>query len=99
PTDISALSLHDALPIFTYNVSGMDAAGNWGPIRSVTVDTVQDAPELAVNAGLTAPRGGEVMITGDVLRATDAGTGPLGLTYTVRSEEHTSELQSLAYLV
>src|SRR5205823_14675824 len=82
---VYTLSLHDALPI-----SGVTRAFD-GPVFNEFT--------------LEFPRSVR-MINGELLRQKFAGPLPLGTAYPeltkhglVRSEEHTSELQSLAYLV
>src|SRR5205823_13517504 len=91
PTDLYTLSLHDALPIFTYLglmifhvkypllLAGIAATMSLVPIFGSILSSV---PIVAI--GLIS-----------------SGTFDLkqGLFVLGRSEEHTSELQSLAYLV
>src|SRR5205823_13173511 len=79
-TELSTLSLHDALPICDLIGQGMAGAiyTHW---------------RWPAKARVTLKRDGSAVV--------ETGTHELGAgTYTVmRSEEHTSELQSLAYLV
>src|SRR5205823_10004334 len=95
PSSLSPLSLHDALPICELAAPPGDGADvlvahdHRGARRRGLV-------ELDVGAadpGDLHPQEGAVL--GDVRHGKLAHLGPAG----TRSEEHTSELQSLAYLV
>src|SRR5205823_14791154 len=96
PPTRSSLSLHDALPIFFETLEGLEAGGvdELGAHEHVFVGERQQRPPVLVGhellehgVTLGAPlHGGQAHE--QARRATDA-----------RSEEHTSELQSLAYLV
>src|SRR5205823_14427336 len=90
------LSLHDALPIFFWPIpllAAVEGAGDAvfqanmvGAVRAVV-----PTEELAAAVTVQQARGGAVGVGGPPLG---------GALFTVaRSEEHTSELQSLAYLV
>src|SRR5205823_14273391 len=93
PTEIYTLSLHDALPI-SYWLNALTAEGD--PIAIVTaIEADADyATELFEAAERSA--GGTVVFDAETFIATGI---PLATIRTIRSEEHTSELQSLAYLV
>src|SRR5205823_13062754 len=84
--DISPLSLHDALPILT---------ADW-------IGRVSVKPRSRTPSRRRASRPRDVNGIGVVSHGVGARAGPCGATpipFTSRSEEHTSELQSLAYLV
>src|SRR5262245_62707794 len=90
PSAPSTLSLHDALPIFGLGVKTIDTSSG-ADYSAPTVTFASVDPGGA--AGTATVAGGQV--TG--ITVTYGGTG-----YTVgttRSEEHTSELQSLRHLV
>src|SRR5205807_8227689 len=94
-TEISTLSLHDALPILQ---PGMVAA-RWyrdaaqGKIPNPVEQALDVAPE-AMGAGAAAP------VAGKLLESAPAAVPPVvrgvarGANKVLRSEEHTSELQS-----
>src|SRR5690606_41825662 len=87
PTERYTLSLHDALPIFI--VSGGAITGG-----SFTVD-------MATIAAISTGRGdGEDRLSGHLKSADffDVANFPTA-TFTIRSEEHTSELQSRENIV
>src|SRR5205823_13854377 len=86
PTNIYPLSLHDALPISAAARPGQAAAAGWcGPgSRSTRERHDPGAPGRR-------PGTGQDRAAGHPARAVRLRRG--------RSEEHTSELQSLAYLV
>src|SRR5205823_13858802 len=83
PPPSSTLSLHDALPIFL-RPDGLAVHRSYD--TSGRLSTVQ-LPTGTITYGYSPTTG---MLT--------SMSGPYGVTLT-RSEEHTSELQSLAYLV
>src|SRR5207247_4615270 len=93
---LSPPSLHDALPIFTGNVT--NAAGHVSPGPSSGLISMTGNYNQGVAGALDIDLGGpgagtefdQVNVVGGV------GVGGVGLrgTLTVRSEEHTSELQS-----
>src|SRR5205823_12517243 len=89
PPQSYTLSLHDALPISRCDLVAVDVQ----PLRcDVDVD-----PAFAVGdrqARLRAEK--RLILDPDLI---DAGDRHLAFRVGVRSEEHTSELQSLAYLV
>src|SRR3712207_8034998 len=74
-TEIYTLSLHDALPIYTWHGAAGGRIQVW----------------LGPHAPYTCPP--------DFLRAVAAAARQSGLGCHIRSEEHTSELQSRQYLV
>src|SRR5205823_13770951 len=90
PTDIYTLSLHDALPIYL-------------TFFSITIASSTSQSTLVAFFGITRKSFGPT--SADV--ALKKITGSLGISIPLssawsrkfRSEEHTSELQSLAYLV
>src|SRR5205823_7199138 len=84
PTAIYTLSLHDALPI-------SHQAGQ--PIVVVSILSGERQPRLADDAILEQADDTMAMVTGASV------TRRFGTVANWRSEEHTSELQSLAYLV
>src|SRR5205823_13711001 len=85
PPESSTLSLHDALPIFR-------------PVRAGS-----EADDHEPRVGIAERRHGPAPILLVLVRATllprDRGAMPPQPRALFRSEEHTSELQSLAYLV
>src|SRR5205823_6838038 len=85
PTYISPLSLHDALPIFDEALDDVRAMLPPG----VRVDVVYERTDLVDRVLRTVERN---LLEGAVLVVAV-------LFAFLRSEEHTSELQSLAYLV
>src|SRR5205823_14922689 len=87
PTELSTLSLHDALPIWSSAKSAASVSPIPGPIPTRSASSTR--PSIAPTARRAC--GGaagvcRVCVGGDKRRRN-------------RSEEHTSELQSLAYLV
>src|SRR5205823_10238581 len=95
PTQIYTLSLHDALPIL-----GIDKGGRcFGPRNSVwrrgrkchrqTTQQIARHRRVLLVIGMLRLRGKRAMVATAMRRGNDC----------LRSEEHTSELQSLAYLV
>src|SRR5205823_10764694 len=93
PTEISPLSLHDALPILivTHRHVTIDADDG----KSLLVGA-QRAPARPAHVEPVDTEGGDGEV-GVVPRAEDCDIGQVETE--TRSEEHTSELQSLAYLV
>src|SRR5205823_13007072 len=94
PTTLSPLSLHDALPISAVQILGgilLNAEG--GRLTLAATDM-----ELSLRASLEAQVEGEgaVVVPGRLLVEL---ARLLPDSEVARSEEHTSELQSLAYLV
>src|SRR5205823_15046114 len=92
PTQTRTLSLHDALPI-----------SNAG-----TTNTCARTPRTARRRGFTFPREASAAHGLEYARLFEDrpelvphlfGAGVIGIAGRPRSEEHTSELQSLAYLV
>src|SRR2546425_3042697 len=90
PTEISTLSLHDALPIcqsrhrdFVLSCAGHSTSAVASAAIASPAPTV---PILSFVVAFTLTR------PGSILRAR-------AIASRIRSEEHTSELQSLAYLV
>src|SRR2546425_2971055 len=83
-TEIYTLSLHDALPIFSNAAKSPRKSGMRTSI--VQVDSSRRMA-LIVSAKIRAPPSGSSSRLTDVITAWR------------RSEEHTSELQSLAYIV
>src|SRR5205823_14382559 len=91
PPDTYSLSLHDALPICTHRVQ----------LRALTV---QVQGESRVDSGELSgePGQGELVREARDRKLLEPCGGPealAGRAARIRSEEHTSELQSLAYLV
>src|SRR5205823_7010888 len=91
---LATLSLHDALPISAFK--RVDPATTSGPTSSRTTTSARPSvsrDRLAVMSSVPAPR----------RRASSSAPRTKGVTEEadtpIRSEEHTSELQSLAYLV
>src|SRR5205823_12885676 len=78
------LSLPDALPISIHTSQG-----------DITVADGATTGQLTIASG----NGEDVYQDGSSLTATITGTSGGNFEHLVRSEEHTSELQSLAYLV
>src|SRR5205823_7214112 len=84
-SEIYPLSLHDALPISSASAS-------------VTLSSTS-IPPTAPNPGATAPRAASTRIGPSTTTVTLASSSCSATPMSPRSEEHTSELQSLAYLV
>src|SRR2546425_9072717 len=88
PTEISPLSLHDALPIFKAPPAVLFAADCAAPLHpNVLVLRIQPDEGISIRMNAKVP--------GTALNIQPVKMDFHGL----RSEEHTSELQSLAYLV
>src|SRR5205823_14329951 len=95
-TPISTLSLHDALPIYVCERrhpqrprrDAADLAYRGGDRRA----SAPELPLCGARHDRAAPRAG---VLGAAARCAERGLRPTR----ARSEEHTSELQSLAYLV
>src|SRR5205823_10973432 len=92
PTHISTLSLHDALPIYRTDRHA-DQAGSLLLVSPVKVCLIASAARLQVDRLEAAGFLYQVGIFAQEHAEVAPGVQP------VRSEEHTSELQSLAYLV
>src|SRR5205823_12727494 len=86
PTHIYTLSLHDALPIFFHNAAYDLFVLSW--LHGITVRNVADT--MIQWACLYPELDKALDVVASVLTCGE---------YWKRSEEHTSELQSLAYLV
>src|SRR5205823_6915172 len=86
PPAIYTLSLHDALPIFL-------VVGRRGDVGDPAVVRREGADEIQVQGDRGARQAVQQRHAGE--RGSRYGQGARGR----RSEEHTSELQSLAYLV
>src|SRR5205823_13898770 len=96
PTDISTLSLHDALPI-----SRSRHPMRWAERESAACDGGREAARRGRAYG-TVYRWGPTDPTptpGYSARRAKTGSTRVARRAGTRSEEHTSELQSLAYLV
>src|SRR5205823_13891830 len=99
PTQLYTLSLHDALPIFAVSGHYAYVTASYAhrltiidildPLQPVIVRSVYDPSQLAVPVDV-AVAGGYAFVANETIS---------GRVTVVRSEEHTSELQSLAYLV
>src|SRR5205823_10476465 len=94
---IYSISLHDALPIYTtINYTYTDGKGCTGSASSsITVHALPNVT-LGVINDVCYGAGPRVLKNGSPSGGSYSGKGISGVT---RSEEHTSELQSLAYLV
>src|SRR5206468_12479750 len=99
PPPLSPLSLHDALPIFHRFPSGplvmskgLVSPGVAGSVYSVTFPAGVTFPTLSVSVNHRSPSGPAAIAPAPSL------TG-YSLTAPLRSEEHTSELQSRSDLV
>src|SRR5205823_14843506 len=93
---ISTLSLHDALPIFTRATDAVSAAV--AAQRALASHSFAGGVAAAIRMGLHTGEpsvGAESYIGLDVHHAARI----MSIGHGGRSEEHTSELQSLAYLV
>src|SRR5205823_13103421 len=96
PPDISTLSLHDALPILTFAIVGGGPTGveMAGQIAELARDT------LSRDFRSVDPRTGRILLIEASDRVLTSFPPSLSAkAERARSEEHTSELQSLAYLV
>src|SRR5205823_14453014 len=97
PPVYSTLSLHDALPIWSASRLLL-AAGVAADLVHLALDAVERLVDAAEVGALVAQVGLDGAQAALVLA--DARGGPAGERQGARrSEEHTSELQSLAYLV
>src|SRR5205823_14128689 len=99
PTELSPLSLHDALPIYArprrLKPIRRCAPGSIGPLRSVAAARVL----VGLQAARAAARQRRRAARRRDLCAARRLAHRAGIAGIARSEEHTSELQSLAYLV
>src|SRR5205823_14068080 len=96
PSDLYTLSLHDALPI----LSNLDRTRDAIDFVAATVDASGLVEHAIFGEDLVDGRGPPrwVIFTEDVVKiARQQDRYAVG--HVFRSEEHTSELQSLAYLV
>src|SRR5205823_12190792 len=99
PAVLSSLSLHDALPIYPYvvEVAGTYDYGGGGPADAECASR-DDDPTFKPSRYLQNNDDVLDLYMGDKpVRWLAAAPGANGCS--TRSEEHTSELQSLAYLV
>src|SRR5205823_13156527 len=90
PTEIYTLSLHDALPISSCVVAS----------SGVVVERIETVGRIIGAGGVAFKRlipVGRVVVASVVIER--IRTGSCVVDTRLRSEEHTSELQSLAYLV
>src|SRR5205814_6814819 len=96
---LSPTSLHDALPIsqFQYSLEDVDAKelAYWTPRF---IDKLKSLPELRDVASDQLNQGLLASLTIDRDTAARLGILPADIDNTLRSEEHTSELQSLRHL-
>src|SRR5205823_8144267 len=97
PPTLYTLSLHDALPISSDEFAELRPRIVWDRLEGKVRGRV-GAQRLAVVSGGTIPDRGlfSVNLLDDGKRV---GELDEEMVYEMRSEEHTSELQSLAYLV
>src|SRR5205823_14712177 len=96
-SEISTLSLHDALPIYVAHVFRLAMAGPFAETFDARVWHLDlDDIESATHERLAslARQNGDVALAEREMAAVEAARAS-----EKRSEEHTSELQSLAYLV
>src|SRR5205823_12203932 len=92
-TQTSPLSLHDALPIFRVFANAFASGGCF----MVTSTSTSAACAVGANARPSKPQIRRPRLRPKMLCPNRVGLRPR--LDSVRSEEHTSELQSLAYLV
>src|SRR5438045_1608306 len=91
-SEISTLSLHDALPISTETVGSFVQDRHTGILGEFGKKAEMIPVTLTIHGG-TGPK----QFHYEVLN--NARLSPVAISTTVRSEEHTSELQSLRHLV
>src|SRR5205823_13817038 len=96
--DIYTLSLHDALPICSSVTWGACAGGSFSPSIHA-IDPSEGSLTIDYNATPPTYHGYGTSIWGATLSCPGLGSAPSIAGGPWRSEEHTSELQSLAYLV
>src|SRR5205823_13244828 len=94
PTSCSSLSLHDALPISIF-LAGCVPSGIWSTV--VPEQRCLDVREPSQLCPVAIPPIPEPETVSKLAEPVDPSH--LSLDEAIRSEEHTSELQSLAYLV
>src|SRR5205823_13057472 len=92
PPDFSALSLHDALPIYFFTIGSMTSILSPHPTRPFP----DAAPFTRASSSFITPCATACSKPSTPAKAAAKKFSSLA---TARSEEHTSELQSLAYLV
>ena len=68
---------------FTFSVKDDDGTGPTGQTFSITVNPVNDVPQLPTNTGLTLDEGATQTITTAMLNATDADDTDANVTFTV----------------
>src|SRR5205823_10213806 len=96
PTSTSTLSLHDALPIFL----GKHIRSIVSPEENLTTgQLLHSLGVLEQNMAWRTAAGARIDVVATSSFVRDDSGNPVGIVYAARSEEHTSELQSLAYLV
>src|SRR5205823_10060430 len=95
--ELYTLSLHDALPIYGRHICGARLGSLMGMAGQAALLDEEKASVLGVLGICLVSLGGEIFELRD-LAELDALLQIVELIL-VRSEEHTSELQSLAYLV
>src|SRR5205823_12757684 len=94
PPYLPTLSLHDALPICTLTLDDLEIG------HAYRVTASKDGFTTADRVVQPGASGGAVMMQLEPHAATLVfDSDPQGAQVLIRSEEHTSELQSLAYLV
>src|SRR5205814_3753429 len=95
PTAISTLPLHDALPIFS---SVSSTASGSGPAGALDVPATSES-STSWRPASRSRRGGLAGASSRVASSTRGTSTTIGAAAGTRSEEHTSELQSLRHLV
>src|SRR5205823_14513062 len=97
--DISPLSLHDALPISRASASAPAAVTPPAVSANTPVSSARKRIPATSSGSLTAAAHPPVSRIARAANTPSAGLPIARERQMVRSEEHTSELQSLAYLV
>src|SRR5205814_8085243 len=98
PTAIYPLSLHDALPIWTQGIRVLACQGVDQRFAVVEMSDLEWSERSLVNTQLIEERPLQAD-RAEPLADRQAGRAALDVLGEVRSEEHTSELQSLRHLV
>ena len=82
----------DSTDTFEYQAIGPDGGTSNTATVSVTINGVNDAPQIATNSVLGLPSGSEAVISDDILQVDDPDNGAATLTFTLEDEPVNGDL-------